>query len=46
MHIPVITVLSPYAVKPQMEYPVPFCFLPLFSAPWFVLPYETGASIK
>lgn len=46
MHIPVITDLSSYAARPQMEYPVPVPFLPLFSVPWFVLPYEMGASIK
>lgn len=44
MCIPAITVLSSYAANPQMEYLI--SFLSLFSAPVFVLPFETCALIK
>lgn len=42
--IPAITVLSSYAANLQMEYLI--SFLSLFSAPIFVLPFETCALIK
>lgn len=46
MYILAITVLSSYAAKPQMEYLVFISFLPLFSAPIFVLLFGTCALIK
>lgn len=32
--------------KATQEYSIPVSFLPLFSAPYFVLPYEMDATVK